>query len=393
MNGTSSGKGNATRIAIIGSFMIAIIMVLGTFWIVQSARDDNEEAVRAVSLLYLNELAGRREQVVENNLQNKIRDLQIAVGLMTDEDLSDIEHLQAYQARMKKLYTLEKFAFVDESGLIYTSLGNQNNIDEYDIDYMNISEAEISILNVNSPEKKVIIAVPVDLDFEDVKFKVCFMEIDMQEMLSGVSMESADEDATFCNIYTRNGVSLANTVLGGSASENDLFEAMKNAEFDDVYTYERFIEEFENGTGGEVSFSYNGVNETLSYVPVDGTDWNLTYLIKESVISDKITSISSGMIIRGIIQSVITVLAMAAMFVFILTATRRSTRLQIESETAQAELRGKEAELDRRLALQKQLEHQSQALSDALSSQAERETKSSIYRNFAPSAGAVIVYI
>lgn len=50
-----------------------------------------------------------------------------------------MEHLQAYQARMKKLYVLDKFAFIDSDGLIYTSLGTQDNIDEYAIDYLNIS--------------------------------------------------------------------------------------------------------------------------------------------------------------------------------------------------------------------------------------------------------------
>ena len=84
---------------------------------IRSAREDNERAAHSVSVLYLDELAGRREQVVENNLQNKIRDLRVAVSLMTEEDLSDMEHLQAYQARMKSLYTLDKFA--------YTSLGTQ----------------------------------------------------------------------------------------------------------------------------------------------------------------------------------------------------------------------------------------------------------------------------
>ena len=367
MNGSTYRKGNTTRIAVIGSIIIALIMVLGSFWIVQSARKDNEKAVRTVSLLYLNELAGRREQVVENNLQNKIRDLRVAVGLMSEEDLSDLEHLQAYQARMKKLYTLEKFAFVDENGLIYTSLGMQDNIDEYKIDYKNIGEPEISIFNVDSPEKKVIIAVPVDLQFGEEKFRVCFMEIDMKEMLAGVSMESAEDDATYCNIYTRNGISLTNTVLGGSASEDNLFEAMKNAEFKEGYSYDKFVEDFMNGENSEVSFIYNGEKAMLSFNPVGSTDWNLTYLIKETVISDQITSISSGMIVRGIIQSAITVLAMAAMFVMILSATRRSTKLQIESETAQAELRGKQDELDHRMQLQTQLEQQSQALSDALS--------------------------
>ena len=120
-------------IAVIGGILVLVILVAGTIWMGHSARRDNEEAVRTVSLLYLDELAGRREQVVESNLEDKIFDLNTAVGLMGEEDLSDIEHMQAYQARMKQLYKLEKFAFVDEEGLIYTALGPQDNIDDYSL--------------------------------------------------------------------------------------------------------------------------------------------------------------------------------------------------------------------------------------------------------------------
>ena len=52
-------------------------------------------------------------------------------------------------------------------------------------------------------DKKVVIAIPVDIPFNGDTLKVCFMEIDMDEMLSGVSMESDENDATFCNIYTQ----------------------------------------------------------------------------------------------------------------------------------------------------------------------------------------------
>ena len=121
----------ATSVYILGIIIVLAIMVLGTIIMGRRASKDTEEAVRKVSLLYLNELAGRREQVVENNLKSNINDIEVAVGLMTNEDISDLEHLQAYQARMKKLYTLEKFAFVDENGLIYTALGMQENIDDY----------------------------------------------------------------------------------------------------------------------------------------------------------------------------------------------------------------------------------------------------------------------
>ena len=64
--------------------------------------------------------------------------MQTAVSLLTNDDLSDTAHLQEYQQRMKQLYTLKKFAFVDTDGLIYTANGTMNDIDKYSFDYNNI---------------------------------------------------------------------------------------------------------------------------------------------------------------------------------------------------------------------------------------------------------------
>ena len=64
-----SRRKNTALIAIIGLVAVMVILLLGTLWTGRSARKDTEDAVRAVSLLYLDELAGRREQVVAENLQ------------------------------------------------------------------------------------------------------------------------------------------------------------------------------------------------------------------------------------------------------------------------------------------------------------------------------------
>ena len=359
-------RNKTTSIILLGSMLIALLLLLGTIWNGQRAQRDTEEAVKMVSSMYLDELAGRREQVVQNNLNSRIRDLQVAVELLEDSDLSDVAHLQAYQSRMRRMYNLEKFAFVDTNGLIYTSSGMQDNINEYRFDYRNLQGPEISIFNLDSKEKKVVIALPVNLKLQENQLCVCFMEIDMQEMLSGVSMESDPDDATFCNIYTKDGIALSNTILGGLAEEDNLIEAMKIAVFIDGDSYEQFLEAFSQQKNGEVSFIYNGIQETLSFVPIKNTDWLLTYLVRESVISERISSISDGTLQRGIIQSLLTIGSMALMFGFIIYENRRSSRYQLEKETAEAEVRGKQEELEQRIALQKKLEEQSEALSQAL---------------------------
>ena len=105
-------KNNTAYGVIIAAVLIGVILILGTIWMGQSARKDTDRAVRSVSLLYLDELAGRREQVVGGNLQNKIRDMQVAVSLMDENDLKDIETMRAYQLRMRQLYNADRFAFV-----------------------------------------------------------------------------------------------------------------------------------------------------------------------------------------------------------------------------------------------------------------------------------------
>ena len=360
-------KGNTTVIAIIGAALVIVILVFGTIWIGQSAGKDTQKVARSVSLLYLDELAGRREQVVSDNIQRRIGDMETALELMTEDDFRDEEHLKQYQAKMKRLFTLQKFAFVNEDGLIYTSLGTQDNIDEYAFDYDALTEPVVFIKDLSTKDKKVVIASPLEnVSMNGEKMACCFMEINMDDMLEGVSMHSQSSDTTFCNLYTSDGVALTDTILGGLAEEDNLLEALSHAKFEKGYSYEEVKRDFENHENGDVAFTYNGISETLSYRPVAGTDWMLTYLIRESVVTNQISSISNGILIRSIIQSVLTISILLGIFALVYFQNRKNNELRLEKETADAETRIKQQELDERIAMQEKIEQQSLALSDAL---------------------------
>ena len=51
---------------IMGGVIVAGILIIGMLLTGRKASDDTNSAVRNVSLLYLDELAGRKEQVVES---------------------------------------------------------------------------------------------------------------------------------------------------------------------------------------------------------------------------------------------------------------------------------------------------------------------------------------
>ena len=349
-----------TLASIIGSVALVILFTFSTIWIGNSARSDTESAVRSVSLLYLDELAGRREQVVAANMQEKANVMETALDLMTEEDLSDLAHLQDYQAKIKSLFHLERFAFVGTDGMIYTSTGPRDEIGQYNVDFQTLRGTVISVENLESADKKVLIAKDIRIPFSDIELIGCFMQIDMRELLSGVSMDAQENSATFCNIYTTDGVALSNTVLGGLAVEDNLLEAMQHAEYEPGYSYDGFAADFSEKKRGVVSFTYNGVHETLSYVPVEGTDWILTYLIRESVISASIGTVTKGIIRRSVFQSLLTAIILIALFVFIIRQNRKNAKLLLTKERTEAENRVKQEEMERRLKLQEELLAQKQ---------------------------------
>lgn len=177
------------------------------------------------------------------------------------------------------------------------------------------------------------------------------MEKDMEQMLDDISLQSGSNKTTFCNIYTSEGHSLTNTVLGGLSSDNNLLEALKTASFEEGYSIDTIMKDFSERNTGVVSFTYNGVKETMYYVPIHRTDWMLTYLIRESVISEQIDTIAEGIVRRNFILAVMTTLVMVGIFLVMLIQTRKTTKLMMERETSEL----MQQELEERIALQDEL--------------------------------------
>jgi len=349
-------KKNTTKIVVFGGLIIAVLLILTTIWTGSSSRHSTEQAVHAVSNFYLQELAGRREQVVASNLANSIENIQDAIDLLDANDLSDMSHLQAFQSRMKKLYTVEKFAFVDSKGLIYTSLGTLTNIDDYSFDYNTLKAPEVSIKDMFTEDKKVVIAVPIEhIPFQGETLVTCFMEIDMDVLLDGLSLQSDANGTTFCNLYDISGFSLTNVVLGGLSEDQNLLDVLKDASFSSQSSYEQICEDFKQKKEGVISFVYNGIDETMYYTPVSGTDWMLTYLIREGVITAQIQSITQEITTRSLLQSLLIVAFLVGIFLLVIVQTRKNNAILLEKEKTEAESRGKQQELEQRLQLQDQL--------------------------------------
>ncbi|MDE6760703.1 MAG: response regulator [Lachnospiraceae bacterium] len=336
---------------IVGGIIIAAILLITTIWVSNSARIGTNQAVNRVSEFYLEELAGRRAQVVSEELKNNFAYIENALAILESSDLESQETLRGFLGKVKKLYGVDKFALVDESGIVYTEHSTASGLGRYAFLSEELTEPVISTANLYGAKKQVILAVPVeDIVFQGSRIKVCFIQINIDEMLSSLTLQSGNNE-TYCSLYYRNGESLTNSDFGNFKGESNLLSALSQADINDKFSYEQLEDDFENGVSGQISFKYQGYQEDLCYIPIEDTNWMLTILIRDNVISDQISSISSGMMSRSIIQIVITVIVMLVVFLILIHQYRRNARFLLEQEKADGDrIRAAFAQIEREQA-------------------------------------------
>lgn len=190
----------------------------------------------------------------------------------------------------------------------------------------------ISTVNLYGARTQVLLAMPVEgITFQGSRIEVCFIQLNINEMLESMTLQASDNE-TYCNLYYRNGESLTNDDFGYLSAGKNVLSAMTEAELDEGYSYEQLADDFAVGRLGQISFEYEGIPESLCYTPVEGTNWMLTILIRGNVISDQISSISSAMMNRGVIQILITMGSMLLVFLGLIHQSRKNARILLEQE-------------------------------------------------------------
>ncbi|MDE5909131.1 MAG: response regulator [Lachnospiraceae bacterium] len=334
--------------AIVGGSIIVSILLITSIWVSNMARIGTSQAVSKVSEFYLEELAGRRAQVVSEELKNGFAYIESSLEILDESDLESQEALRAFLGKVKKLHGVDKFALVDENGNVYTEHSTSSGLSRYDFLSEDLTEPVIGTTNLHGAKKQVILAVPVEnVYFQGLQIKVCFIQINIDEMISSLSLQTGNNE-TYCGLYYRNGESLTNEDFGNFKSENNILSALKEAEIDEKFSYEQLENDFAAGRSGQISFNYFGSREDLCYVPVEGTNWMLTILIGDNVISDQISSISSGMMNRSIIQIIITVVVMLGVFLVLIHQSRKNARVLLDQEKADGDkIRAAFAQIER----------------------------------------------
>ena len=322
--------------AIIGSLLIIVMITSNAIWSSNQTLLQTEEAVLAVSNFYLENIADRRAQTVESRIDSEFSQMEKALDFIRDENIESQEELRTTLGKIRNLLSLNRFALVDQDDVVYTQYTTYTGKSRHEfLSEEKMEDRTISTVSLYGSSKQLCLAIPTpELTILGKRFKACFIQIDIKDIIDLLAVD--DQGITYFALYSVNGSNLSGTELGPVISDKNIFEATKGLVSEDIWKENR--ENFLNDAGGSMSYSFNGVTETMCYVPLLNTGWEFAVLIHESVIMGEIRDISEKNLTANrnqIAFTLITVLLFATVLLLELRALSKE-KLDAEKESRMA---------------------------------------------------------
>ncbi len=316
--------------AVIGSLLIMAMMTVNSLWNSKKIGTVTDEAVSAVSSFYLEAMADRRAKTVTNLISNSFDQMEKAVSFIAGQNIGSQEELRSIIGEVKYLLGLNRFALVDEDDVVYTQYTTYTGRSRHPfLSDEHLDDRIISIVSLYGSSKQLCLAIPTQqLSIMGKQFKACFIQMDIDDIVDLLAFD--DQGRTYFALYSKSGVNLSGTELGPVISKQNLPEAIKNIVSEEAG--DEHLANFENERDGSLSFGSGGTHETLFYVPIKDTGWQMAVLIRESVIQDQIRDISEKNLETSRNQIIFTLLAVFILAAILLFELRMLSKARLEAE-------------------------------------------------------------
>ena len=319
-----------TLTAVIGSLVILAMVVANTLWSSRQAVSATDEAVSAVSAFYLDAMAERRAHTITNQIDNNFEHMEKARVFIEEEEIASQEQLRETLGKIKSLLSLNRFALVDEDNVVYTQYTTYTGGSRHEfLSREKMEDRIVSAVTQYGSSRQLCLAIPTPgLIIMGKPFKACFVQIDMADIVNLLALD--DQGKTYFGLYSKNGGNLSGTELGPVISDRNIFDATEGLVPEAVWQETR--DHFAKGEAGRLSFSSDGAAETLCYVPIQNTGWEIAVLIRESVIQDQIREISERSLSTSRNQIVFTLVATLVLAAVLLAELAALSNDEIEAE-------------------------------------------------------------
>lgn len=320
--------------AVIGSLLIVTAVSISAFFNFKKTGAATDEAVSTVSSFYLETMADSHAKTITNLIHNSFDEMRIAIAYIADEEVTSQKELREAIGRVESLLGMNQFALVDEDNVVYTQYTTYTGGSRHAfLAEENLKDRIISIVSLYGSSKQLCLAIPTpELSIMGKRYKACFVQFDIDDIVDLLALD--DQGRTHFALYSKSGSNLSGTELGPMISNHNFLEATQDIVSEEVWNETR--DNFTNGLEGTLSFGVGDSHQTLCYVPIEDTDWEMAVLIRESIIQDQIHEISDRNLEtsrRQIIHTFLSVLALAVVLLFQFGKLSKE-KLEEEKETS-----------------------------------------------------------
>jgi diguanylate cyclase (GGDEF)-like protein len=257
-----------------------------------------------------------------------------AIEYIKDEKIGSEEELRDTLGKIKSLLSLDRFALVDSDKIVHTQYTTYTGASRHSfLSDEKMGGKSVSTVSVYGSSKQLCLAAPTPgLNIAGTQYKAGFVQLDVGEIVELLAFE--DKGRTYFGLYNKKGDNLSDTELGPYVSRHNLFDIIKNVISEEEWNANR--DNFANAVNGSITFTANGAEETLFYVPIEGTDWMMVVLIRESVIQERIRNISEKSLLMNKRQVTFTMVFSALFFLVLLFMLRSLSQKNLEAEKENA---------------------------------------------------------
>ena len=320
--------------AIIGGIILIAMIIVNSVVSANQTVNVTNEAVNEVSSFYLEAMADRHSKTITNLIDNNFVQMKKAVDYISKVEIKSEEELRCAIGDLKALLTLDRFALVDIDNIVHMQYTTYTGGSRHTFLTEELTNSRsVSTVSVYGSSKQLCLAaLTPELNLAGKQYKASFVQIDIKEI---IDLLAFDEDGrTYFGLFSKNGENLSGTELGPFISTHNLLDTIKGVIPEKTWNEKR--DNFLNSIKGYITFKANGAEETLCYVPIENTDLMMVILIRESVIQDRIRSISESNLSMSKRQIAFTLILSIIFFGVLLIMLKALSRNDLEAEKENA---------------------------------------------------------
>ena len=316
--------------AIVGGIILMAMVIVNAVVSTRQTTKATNAAVSEVSSFYLEAMADRRAKTITNLINNNFLQMEKAVEYINNEGIQSEEELRDVIGNVKSLLSLNRLALVDNDKIVHTQYTTYTGGSRHAfLSDETLDQRSASTVSIYGSSKQLCLAATTpDLDIAGKQYIASFVQIDIREIVDLLAFD--DYGRTYFGIYSKKGENLSGTELGPYISRQNLFDVTKDVITEDIWNENR--DNFLNAVEGSISFTANGADETLCYVPIEATDWMMVVLIHESVIHDRIRGISEQSLELSKRQIASTLILTIFFFLVLLFMMKALSKKDLEAE-------------------------------------------------------------